>query len=53
MLQISHSDEDLFLTSFTIDEIQIGKHKLFHRDFVALPFDEHSSTVVLDMMILM
>nr|CAN76697.1 hypothetical protein VITISV_009720 [Vitis vinifera] len=50
VLQISHSEDDLFLTGFTFDEIQTLDIEDFHRDFVAMSFDQHSSTVVLDMM---
>ncbi|RVW76373.1 hypothetical protein CK203_049843 [Vitis vinifera] len=50
VLQISHSEDDLFLTGFTFDEIQTLEIEDFHRDFVAMSFDQHSSTVVLDMM---
>ncbi|RVW31076.1 hypothetical protein CK203_093174 [Vitis vinifera] len=48
--KISHSEDDLFLTGFTFDEIQTLEIEDFHRDFVAMSFDQHSSTVVLDMM---
>ncbi|RVW61664.1 hypothetical protein CK203_065913 [Vitis vinifera] len=50
VLQISHSEDDLFLTGFTFDEIQTLEIEDFHRDFVAMSFDQHSSTVILDMM---
>nr|CAN82997.1 hypothetical protein VITISV_013264 [Vitis vinifera] len=50
VLLISHSEDDLFLTGFTFDEIQTLEIEDFHRDFVAMSFDQHSSTVVLDMM---
>ena len=50
VLEISHGDDDLFLTGFTFDEIQIVEVEQFCRDHVALPFDEHGSIVVLDMM---
>ncbi|RVW17920.1 hypothetical protein CK203_115119 [Vitis vinifera] len=39
-----------YLTGFTFDEIQTLEIEDFHRDFVAMSFDQHSSTVVLDMM---
>ncbi|RVW23217.1 hypothetical protein CK203_100448 [Vitis vinifera] len=45
VLQISHSEDDLFLTGFTFDEIQTLEIEDFHRDFVAMSFDQHSSTV--------
>ncbi|KAJ9693907.1 hypothetical protein PVL29_009735 [Vitis rotundifolia] len=50
VLQISHSEDDLFLTGFTFDEIQTLEIEDFCRNFVAMSFDQHSSTVVLDMM---
>ncbi|RVW61408.1 Retrovirus-related Pol polyprotein from transposon 17.6 [Vitis vinifera] len=48
--KISHSEDDLLLTGFTFDEIQTLEIEDFCRDFVAMSFDQHSSTVVLDMM---
>ncbi|KAL6316726.1 hypothetical protein AAG906_019657 [Vitis piasezkii] len=50
VLQISHSDDDFFLTGFTFDEVQTLEIQDFCRDFVAMSFDQHSSTLVLDMM---
>ncbi|XP_010652575.1 uncharacterized protein LOC104879867 [Vitis vinifera] len=50
ILQISHNEDDLLLTRFTFDEIQTLEIEDFCRDFVAMSFDQHSSTVVLDMM---
>ena len=50
VLEISHGDDDLFLTGFTFDEIQIMEVEQFCRDHVAFPFDEHGSIVILDMM---
>eukprot|EP00261_Vitis_vinifera_P033576 XP_019074819.1 PREDICTED: uncharacterized protein LOC109122449 [Vitis vinifera] len=50
VLQISHSEDDLLLIGFTFDEIQTLEIEDFCRDFVAMSFDQHSSTVVLDMM---
>ena len=47
---ISHSEDDLFFTGFTFDEIQTLKIEDFHRDFVAMSFDQHSCILVLDMM---
>ena len=38
------------MTRFTFDEIQTLEIEDFHRNFVAMSFDQHSSTVVLDMM---
>ena len=50
MLQINHSEDDIFLTGFTFDEVQTLKVGDFCRDLVAMSFDQHSSTVVLNMM---
>ncbi|RVW78458.1 Transposon Ty3-I Gag-Pol polyprotein [Vitis vinifera] len=49
VLHMSHSDDDLFLTGFTFDEVQTLKMEDFCRDFVAMSFDQHGITVVLDM----
>ncbi|RVX05886.1 hypothetical protein CK203_023919 [Vitis vinifera] len=49
-LQINHSDDDLFLAGFTFDEVQTLEMKDFCLDFVAMLFDQHDSTVVLNMM---
>ncbi|KAL6341615.1 hypothetical protein AAG906_032736 [Vitis piasezkii] len=43
MLQISHSDDDLFLTGFTFDEVQTLEMEDFCQDFVAMSFDQHGS----------
>ncbi|RVW60292.1 hypothetical protein CK203_084074 [Vitis vinifera] len=50
MLEISYADDDLFLTGFTFDEVQIVEIEDFCQDFVAMSFDQHNSTVVLDIM---
>ena len=50
VLQISHNEDDPLLTGFTFDEIQTLEIKDFCRDFVVMSFNQHSSTVVLDMM---
>ncbi|XP_010650381.1 uncharacterized protein LOC100855002 [Vitis vinifera] len=50
MLEISHTDDDLFLTGFTFDEVQTVEIEDFCRDFVVMSFDQHSSTVVLNIM---
>ena len=50
VLQINHSEDDLFLTWFTFDEVQTLEVEDFYRDFIVMSFDQHSSTVVLDMM---
>ena len=41
VLHMSHSDDDLFLTGFTFDEVQTLKMEDFCRDFVAMSFDQH------------
>ena len=38
-----------FFIEFTFDEIQILEIEDFCRDFVAMSFDQHNSTMVLDM----
>ncbi|RVW21846.1 Retrovirus-related Pol polyprotein from transposon 17.6 [Vitis vinifera] len=50
VLKISHTDDDIFLTGFTFDEVQTVEIEDFCRDFVAMSFDQHGSTVVLDIM---
>ncbi|KAL6311821.1 hypothetical protein AAG906_025776 [Vitis piasezkii] len=50
VLEISHADDDFFLTGFTFDEVQTLEMEDFCRDSVAMSFDQHSSTVVLDIM---
>ncbi|KAJ9677933.1 hypothetical protein PVL29_022737 [Vitis rotundifolia] len=50
VLEISHADDDLFLTGFTFDKVQTLEMEDFCREFVAMSFDQHSSTVVLDIM---
>ena len=50
MLQISHNEDDLFFIGFMFDEVQTLEIEYFCKDFVAMSFDQHSSTVVLDMM---
>ena len=50
VLQISHSEDDLFLTRFTFDETWTLEIEDFYRDFVAMSFDQHNSITVLDMM---
>ncbi|KAL6342230.1 hypothetical protein AAG906_006848 [Vitis piasezkii] len=48
--KISHNDDDIFLIGFTFDEVQTLEIQEFCRDFVAMSFDQHSSTPILDMM---
>ena len=50
VLQINHNDDDIFLIGFTFDEVQTLEIQELYRDFVAMSFDQHSSTLVLDMM---
>ena len=50
VLHIRHNDDDLFMTGFIFDEVQALEMEDFFRDFVAMSFDQHSSTVVLNMM---
>ena len=38
------------MTGFTFDEVQTLEMEDFCRDFLAMSFDQHGSTVVLDMM---
>ncbi|RVW80015.1 hypothetical protein CK203_055836 [Vitis vinifera] len=49
VLEISHSNDNLFPTGFTFDEIQTMEVKQFYKDYMAFPFYEHGSIVVLDM----
>ena len=39
VLQISHSEDDLFLTGFTFDEVPTLEVEDFYRDFVVMSFD--------------
>ncbi|RVW92947.1 hypothetical protein CK203_032764 [Vitis vinifera] len=48
VLEISHTDDDLFLTGFTFDEVQTLEMRTF--GLCAMSFDQHGSTVVLDIM---
>ena len=50
VLEISHGGDDLLMIGFTSDEIQAVEPGDFVRDLVPMSFDQHSSTVVLDMM---
>ena len=50
MLQISHSEDDIFFTEFTFDEVQTLKVGDFCRDLVAISFYQHSNMAILDMM---
>ena len=50
VLQISHSENDLRLTGFVFDEVQVVSLEDDDRDMVPMSFDQHSSTLVLNMM---
>ena len=50
VLEISHGGDDLLMTGFSFDEIQTVEPGDFVRDSVPMSFDQHSSTVILDMM---
>ena len=50
VLEISHSDDDLFLIGFTFDGVQIVVIKESYGDQVLLPFDRFNGNFVLDMM---
>ena len=49
MLQISHSENDLHLTGFTFDEVQVFSQEDDRRDMVPMSFDQYISTLVLSM----
>ena len=36
VLEISHADDDIFLTGFTFDEVQTLEMEDFYRDFVTI-----------------
>ena len=50
VLHISHSEDNLHLTPFTFDEVQIISLEDDSRDLVPMPFDQHNNTLVLSMM---
>ena len=50
VLEISHGGDDLLMIGFAFDEVQTVEPGDFIRDSVPMSFDQHSSTVVLDMM---
>ena len=50
VLQISHSENDLHLTGFVFDEVQVVSLEDDDRDMVPMSFDQHNSTLVLNMM---
>ena len=50
VLHISHSVDDLHLTGFTFDEVQVVSLEDDSRDLVIKSFDQHNITLVLSMM---
>ena len=50
VLHISHSENHLHLTGFVFDEVQVVSLEDDDRDMVPMSFDQHSSTLVLNMM---
>ena len=50
MLQISHNEDDLHLTGFVFDEVQVVSLEDDNRDMVPMSFYQHSSILVLNMM---
>ena len=49
LLHISHSEDDLNLTGFTFDEVQIVSLEDDSKDLVPMSFDHHNNTLVLSM----
>ena len=50
VLEISHGGDDFLMTGFAFDEVQTVELGDFVRDSVPMSFDQHSNTVILDMM---
>ena len=50
MLHISHSEDDLHLTKFAFNEVQVVNLEDDNKDLVPMSFDQHNSTLVLSMM---
>ena len=50
VLQINHSEDDLHLTGFTFNEVQVVSLEDDSRDMVPMSFDQYNSTLVLSMM---
>ncbi|WJZ84306.1 hypothetical protein VitviT2T_003916 [Vitis vinifera] len=48
--KISHSEDDLHLTGFTFDEVQVVSLEDDSRDMVPMLFDQYSSTMIPSMM---
>ena len=50
VLQISHNEDDLHLTGFVFDKVQVVNLEDDNKDMVPMSFDQHNSTLVLSMM---
>ena len=50
VLQISHSEDDLHLTGFAFDKVQVVSLENDDRDMVPMSFDQHSGTLILSML---
>ena len=50
VLHINHSEDDLYLTGFTFDEVQVISLEDDSRDLVPMSFNQHNITLVLSMM---
>ena len=50
VLQINHSEDDLHLTRFVFNEVQVFSLEDDNKDMVPMSFDQHNSTLVLSMM---
>ena len=50
VLQISHNENNLHLTGFFFDEVQVVSLEDDNRDMVPMSFNQHNSTLVLNMM---
>ena len=50
VLQISHSEDDLHLTEFTFNEVQVVSLEDDRKDMVPMSFNQYTSTLVLSMM---
>ena len=50
VLQISHSEDDLHLTGFVFDEVQVVSLEDDNKDMVPMSFYQHIITLVLSMM---
>ena len=50
VLHISHNEDDLHLTGFTFNEVQVVTLEDDSKELVFMSFDQHNSTLVLSMM---